>query len=179
MSENAGNFTAPGMPRTDAEAAVLEVGTDESDLDALRAELTATPTVVDEFPTDDYATVPVPLRDGYAVVCRLDFTGKDLDRWRKSAADKTFADKLDGVKFSALLLGATCVAVLRQGRPVLVDGVRMTLQTREFQTLYGAANVDETVRKFFVREGHVDSAARTVAEAAGWGDQLYAMGPTS
>lgn len=162
---------------------VLEVGTDSSDLDDLRAELIDPPAATDDgdpYAGDDFTTVPVTTRPGYAIVCRLDFTGRDLDRWRKAARDKRFEDKLDGIKFAALLLGATCVAVLRHGRVLRHDGEPMDVpfQHPAFMGLYGASTVDATVRAFFKREGVLDAAARTVTTEAGWGDEVYATDPT-
>lgn len=188
MSEHAGDFTAPGTPRTDVERVALdepslEVGTDSSDLDDLRAELVEPATATDDgdpYAGDDFVTIPVTTRPGWAIVCRLDFTGRDLDRWRKAARDKRFEDKLDGIKVAALLLGATTVALLRDGRPVQHEGepIDLPFQHRAIMGLYGARTVDETVRAFFKREGVLDAAARRVTTEAGWNDEVYAADPT-
>lgn len=189
MSEHAGDFTAPGTPRTDAEREAdpqlepgLEVGTDSSDLDDLRAELVepVDQGAEDPYAGEDFVTVPVTTRPGWAIVCRLDFTGRDLDRWRKAARDKRFEDKLDGIKFAALLLGATTVALLRDGKPVQHEGetIDLPFQHRAIMGLYSARTVDETVRAFFRREGVLDAAARRVTTEAGWGDEVYATDPT-
>lgn len=178
MTDDAGTFaigttpdTAPLPPDDDTTA----VGTEVSDLDAIREEL-AKPPAEDAVNEDDFTTIAVDTRPGYSIRCRLDFTGHDLDRWRKAAHNKRFTDKLDGIKFAALLIGATCVAVLRNGKPVSQDGepIDYPFQNRAFMGTLGGHDVDSTVRAFFVREGLVDAAARRVTLEAGWGEDVYA-----
>lgn len=192
MTDHVGDFTGPGTPQQElptpdpwdtTEEPDLTVGTDSSDLDALRAELVAEAPASDTddpYAGDDFVTVPVTTRPGWAIVCRLDFTGRDLDRWRKAARDKKFEDKLDGIKFAALLLGATCVALLRNGKAVQDGGepIDLPFQSRAIMALYSAPTIDLTVRAFFRREGVLDSVARRVTTEAGWGDEVYATDPT-
>ena len=150
-------------------------GDDEagSDLDDLRAELTAaiTPTT----------TIPVPGRPRYAVRFRTDFTGKDLDGLRKKAKDKRMSGGVDGVRFASLLLALTCQGITRDGvelsEQLGVSGP-VTFTTRELQELLGTPNADSTVRALYGLEGHVDSAARRLMVEAGWGDEVDAMDPT-
>lgn len=150
----------------------LDLGAEDSDLDQLDAELGAI--------TAATTTLEVPLRPGYSIRCRTDFTGADLEKLRKAARDKRFADGLDGVKFAALLIASNTDAILRQGDPLVLDGVSpVTFTTPELKTRYGTANAADTVRAFFGREGHVDAAARRLTSEAGWGDDLYAVDPTA
>jgi hypothetical protein len=167
------DFTAPGTivdpdPINDPD---LSVGAEASDLQALADELA--PTITE--PVD----VEVPLRPGYALRCRTDFTGKDLDKWRKAARDKGFVEGIDGVKFSALILGATTVAVLKNGRPITSQGSDVTFATAEFRGMLGTRDVETSVRKMFGQEGHVDGAARRLLTEAGWGEEVYSVDPTS
>lgn len=149
----------------------LTVGSDSSDLEALAAEFATV--------TAEPVNLEVPLRPGYSVRCRTDFTGKDLDKWRKAARDKGFVDGIDGVKFSALIIGATCIAILKAGREVLSDGRAVSFATPEFRGTLGTRDVDTAVRRFFAQEGHVDSAARRLLNEAGWGEEVYVVDPTA
>lgn len=176
------DFTAPGLD--DSPRAMLDetypepdlvVGSTTNDLDALRDELAAQADQADE----DVTTLEVPSRPGYAIRCRLDFTGLDLDRFRKAARNKRLADGLDNVRFSALLIGATTTAILKNGKPITDEGIPVTFATPAFRQLYQAANVDEAVRGFFKREGLIDAAARKLADEAGWGDEVYTADPTT
>lgn len=162
----------------DAELAALDADTQDgrSDLDDLEAELTAavTPSTV----------IPVLGRPAFAVRFRTDFTGKELDALRKAAADKRFADGIDGVKFAALLLAKTCLGILRHDsedamREALGVTAPVTFVTRELQGKYATTgSADATVRKFYGLEGHVDATARRLMAEAGWGDDVYATDPT-
>lgn len=169
-------FTAPGTPRdTDPDLDALSRDDDEvtSDLDDLRAELNA-----DVAPT---TTIPVTGRPGYAVRFRTDFTGKELDKLRKLAKDKRMVDGIDGVRFASLLLAATCQGITRNGRELAEDlelAKPVTFTSPELRELLGTVNADETVRKLYGLEGHVDAAARRLMVEAGWGDEVDALDPT-
>lgn len=173
-------FTAPGTPRdTDVDDRIdpdLDgLGRDEgsSDLDDLRAELLA-----DVAPT---TLIPVTGRAGYAVRFRTDFTGQDLDSLRKRAKNKRMSDGIDGIKFAALLLAFTCQGITRNGRELSEDldlDRPVTFTSREFQELIGTSSADESVRKFYGLEGHVDASARRLMAEAGWGDEVDALDPT-
>lgn len=178
-------FTAPGLDpqtRTMLDESAARHGIDDpdlggldraepSDLDDLAAELTATIT-----PTTD---IKVTGRPGYAVRCRLDFTGRDLDLLRKRAKDKKFSDGIDGVKFAGLLLGLTCTAIIRNGEPLELDGVSpVTFTSKPLQAVYGTGSAVDTARKFYALDGHLDAAARKLMDEAGWGDEADTADPT-
>ena len=165
-------YPAGTEPRRDPDLDNLDVD-EGNDLEDLRAELLA-----EVAPS---TTIAVPGRPAYAVRFRTDFTTRELDSLRKRARNKRFLDGIDGAKFSALLLGLTCLDVLRNGEPLGpalgVDGA-VTFTTRELQELYGTSSADETVRKFYGLEGHVDATARRLMAEAGWGDEADVADPT-
>lgn len=127
-----------------------------------------------EFEADTVQTVtlPVPGRPRYQAVYRLNFTDKDLDGWRKGAKDKGYSDGVSGSKFAALLLGATCERILRDGEPLEVDGKVARFTSRAFLNLLGASTVVIGVRKFYGLEGIMQQAAGAVQRAAGWLEPL-------
>lgn len=156
--------------RPDPDLDVLAQGGD-SELDDLRAELTAA--------LVDTTTIEVPGRPGYAVRCRLDFTGRDLDLLRKRARDKKFTDGIDGIRFACLTIASYCTSIVRNGEPLdLGDGKAVNFTHPEFQGLYGTTDAVSTVRALFVREGHIDAAVKRLLEEAGWGDEAYTVDPT-
>ena len=173
------DFTAPGLAGTDLdeqpteqpEPIDLSVGATSTALEDLEADLQ--PVVTEPV------VIPVENRPGYALRCRTDFTGKDLDKWRKLAKDKSFADGIDGVKLSSLVLGATCIAVTKHGADVLEDGRPVTFQSAAFRGMLGVRDIDPAVRRFFGAEGKVEASARTLLNAAGWGEEVYVLDPTS
>lgn len=172
-------FTAPGVRDLtgdeELDSLLADQGGDTSDLEDLRAELSAAVT-----PT---TTIPITGRAGdYAVRFRTDFTGRDLDLLRKKAKDKKFADGIDGVKFAALLLAFTCQGITRGGAElseVLGLDAPVTFVTRELQELMATSTADATVRALYGLEGAVDAAARRLMTEAGWGDEVDAMDPTA
>ncbi|MEG1971247.1 MAG: hypothetical protein RR101_14140 [Burkholderiaceae bacterium] len=177
MTDN--TFTSPGLNTDrfgdDADLADLNTTTLDSDLAVIAAEFAD-----DDKP--DVATIPLDHRPGYSVVFSLDFTGRDLDTLRKRSKDKRFVDNMDGIKFAALLLGLTCVDILRNGQPLGdalgVDGP-VTFATPEVQDLTGTrGSVDATVRKMLKRESGVETVSRRLMTEAGWGDEAYAQDPT-
>ena len=149
----------------------LEVGDQGSELDDLDAELTATVAAT--------ALIEVLGRDGYAVRCRTDFTGRDLDNIRKQARDKRYSDGLDGIKVAGLLIALTAKAITRNGVDLVLDGESpVTFTSKPLQARYGTSSAYDTVRAFYGLEGHVDAAGRRLMGEAGWGDEVYAVDPT-
>jgi hypothetical protein len=140
----------------------------DTELDELRAELASDVTAT--------TTLPVPGRPRYAATFRLDFTGKDLDTYRKRSKDKTYADGVDGIRFAAILLAATNTVILRDGAPLELGGTPQTFRERDLLDLLGVDRAADGVRKLYGLDGAVDAAARAVLEAAGWGDDLDAIG---
>ena len=173
------DFTAPGVNDAELDPDLAALASDDdatTDLDELEAELlgAVSPSTV----------IPVTGRPAYSVRYRIDFTGKDLDKLRKSAKDSKFADGIDGVKFASLLLASTCMGILRNGSEEnLSDALDVkgpvTFVSRELQGKYATSgSADLTVRKFYGLEGYVDAAARRLMAEAGWGDDVYALDPS-
>lgn len=155
----------------DPDLDTLALGADPSDYDQLDDELVAI--------TDLTALIEVPKRPSYAIRCRTDYTGLDVDLIRKKCRDKKFTDGIDGIKFASLLLASTCVAIVRNGADLELDGeAPITFTSKALQTRMGTTTAADTVRKFYGLEGHVDAAGRRLMNEAGYGDDVYAMDPT-
>lgn len=174
-------FTAPGVRDVDPFAGdpdLSDVGAEEvSDLDDLRSEIEAE---VNES-VSPVTVIPVLGRPRYTVRFRTDFTGQDIDSLRKRARNKRMSEGIDGVKFAALLLAFACKGILRDGEEMsgsLGVDQPVVFTTTEFQAILGTGNADETVRKFYGLEGHVDAAARRLMAEAGWGEEFDALDPT-
>lgn len=157
--------SAPGDPDLDAP------GADVSDLEAIAEELTDDTTITPE------TVIPVSTRQGYALRCRIDYTGRDLDNLRKQAKDRRFVDGIDGAKFYALLFALTCTAILRNGQEVTDNGDVVTFTSPGLQRTFGTADAQSTVRKLFSLEGPLEAAFLRLQREAGWGEETYAMDP--
>lgn len=166
------DFTDPtASVAQDPDLAAVAAGVEPSDYDELDDELAELDT-----PTVD---LEVPRRPGYALRCRTDFTSRDIDLLLKRCRDKRFATGSDSVKYAALLLGLTCIAVLRHGEPLELDGTSpITLTSSELWAKLDTSSADETARKLYGVEGHVDAAGNRLMAEAGWGDDVYATDPT-
>lgn len=161
-------FGAPADDDVVLDDTAPDVEEESTDLDDLEAELAAAtvPTV----------TLAVPGRPRYAAVYRLDFTDRDLDKWRKGAKDKSYADGVSGTKFAALLLASTCERILRDGAPLEVDGKVAHFRSRPFLELLKATTAVNAVLRFYGLEGHAQQAAGAVQRAAGWTDTVDEVG---
>lgn len=156
----------------DLDALVTGIGETSSELDDLEAELTVK--------ADLTALIEVPERPGYAIRCRTDFTGRDCDLIRQKCRDKKFSDGIDGVKYASLLLASMTVAIVRHGVDLELDGEGpITFVSKPLQERMGTPNsADLTVRAFYGREGHVDSAGQRLMTEAGYGAEVYTVDPT-
>lgn len=179
---DAGETPRPGARHADPDLAALfddSPATPADDLDDLRSELSQD--------LDNTTTLPVEGRERYTVRFRTDFTGKELDKLRQTSRDKSFADKIDGPKFGALLIATTCLAVLRDGKPIpLESGREATFMEPEFLDLLkrdadGRAPIKAVtaIQRFYGGDGKVDAQARKLMEIAGWGDEVAEADPTA
>jgi len=157
-----------GDPDLDA-IALGEDGSDYDDLDTELRELADLTTLIE-----------VPKRPGYALRCRTDYTGLDVDLIRRKCRDKKFSDGIDGIKFASLLLATMTTAIVRNGVDLELDGTSpVTFVSKPLQERMGTGTADATVRKFYGLEGHVDAAGRRLMNEAGYGDEVYAGDPTA
>lgn len=170
MTDQPRTFGSPALDEVDPDLAGLDELDEASDFDELRAELAAAVTAT--------VTLPVDGRPGWAVRYRADFTGANVDAFRKRAKDRKFVDGVDGIKFAAILLASQAVAIVRRGKDVELEGKPATFQSRDFMDLVGGSGAVDTVRKFYGLDGHVDAAARALMVEAGWGDEVSAADPT-
>ena len=138
----------------------------DSALAMLQAEITAK--------TATTTRIPVKGRPGWELDVDLTFDGKRIAHWRRQAKLKG-TDELDSTTFSALLLGQQTVAILRQGSPVVLDGVPQTFTTPQLRELLTGATVRDRVVQLFGLAGQVDSAATRVMVEAGYGDATDAV----
>lgn len=137
----------------------------DSPLDLLRAELAG------ERPPLE-VTLDVPAREGYAVRYSTDIAYEEVKAWRKRSADKSNPSGFDELKFAGIVLAVKCLAVLRRGEEVDLDGEVLTFRHPEFLGLFGATRAADGVAAFYVRDGHVTATANRLLDEAGFGDVM-------
>lgn len=116
-------------------------------------------------------------RPGYVALYRRDFTGQDVDRWRKRAKR---GKSVDLIHFGALVIAGTMVGLERNGEE-LEDpdaGGPLTVRSPYMQGLYSAPSAAEAARKFFGTDGYVNAQCEGILEAAGWGDEAIEADPS-
>lgn len=138
-----------------------------SPLGDIRAELTA-----EESEDEGFFSLPVPKRPGYTVRFSTDFP---FERWKEAqnkGRSKQPGQKaqIDPVKASAWVLQELCRGIFRHGEEVLLDGKPLVFASRSFIDLYGAKTVNQALRRFYMKDGHLMNAADRVLEEAGYGD---------
>lgn len=173
----AGETPRPGARHIDPDLAALAAETPAGDdLDDLRAEL-ATETSKTEV-------IPVEGRSRYAVEFKTDASSKELDKLRQTCRDKSFSDKLDGGKFNALLVATKSVAIIRDGKPLEIDGRVATFMEPGFLDLLkrdgdvGALKAATAVVRFYQGDGYVEGVAKRILELSGFGQEVAAGDPT-
>lgn len=117
-------------------------------------------------------TFPISTRPGWEASYRLDITANQIESWRKRAKK---GREVNTTMFSALALAETNTGLLRQGKPVRLDGTPQTFRDTALHESLGVARATEAILKVYGLEGQVDATARALLREAGWGDELEAM----
>lgn len=169
IPEKGGTLDLPDMPPPSSTVPPTPVE-NMSGLEALRADLAVELT--------EEVTFPVPTRPGYQIVAVVDVSSDELDAWRKVAKSKRHIDGIDGIKLASLVVANKTVAIVRQGEP-LVDGYgeRVHFRHKDFLALVRATPSEqltaaEAVRRFFGRDGAIDSVSKAILEQSGWGEDV-------
>lgn len=155
---------------TEAELEADDVA-EASPLDDLEAELTAN---IAAQPT----RLEVTGREGYTVAYRRDFTGKDVEKWRRRAKR---GKEVDPIHFAGLVCSFTVVAIEKDGKPLDdpdAPGAVLTFGSRYLQRLYGVTSAVDAARKFFGTDGYLQSQASGVLDGAGWAEEALEADPT-
>lgn len=170
----AAGYEDPTDAELEADAAAADTPA-PTDLATLEAEL-----------REDLAAQPIRLnvsgRDGYVAVYRGDFTGEDVEKYRKASRRKgrrNTEDDVDGVKFAGLLLTRTIVHIERNGE-VIVDsaGDPLTFSSPALQDIYDVNSAIDCARRFFGGDGRLDAQAGALIAEAGWGDEALTADPS-
>lgn len=152
---------ATGLPADDGE----DLG-EESDLDAIARELDA-----EQVPS---VTLPIVGRRGWEAVYRIDIRGSQIESWRKRAKTRR---GVDAARFSGIALSELCLRILRNGRPIVLDGEEQTFRSRPFMDALKVTRAADAVHKVYGLEGYADAALRAVLRDSGWGEDLEDTDP--
>lgn len=144
---------------------ILDPSNAASDLETLRADMAKE--ILEEV------ALPVPSRPGYEAVHVADISGELINDLRRRAKDRKQEGGVDPIRLVSNLLVATNVAIRKDGRRLVDDdGEALTYRSAEFLEIMGETSAARAVRKFYLRDGELTSAANALMTAAGWGESL-------
>lgn len=180
MTDTRPTFPAPGLP---GPAAMSSAGDVDEDLDLDRTSAPSTPLtdlaaeLAEEL--DAEVILEIPARAGYEVAYGLDIDHHLLGQWQKRAKDTTQPGQFDELRFACTVLAAKARRIIRNGAPVVLDGVEADFRTPAFHAALGVGRAIDAVRKVYGRDAHVVTAARSLLAAAGYSDDVMTADPTA
>ena len=123
--------------------------------------------------------INVPERPGVQLRIRPNITQQQMKAWRRNAGEDTKAG-MDATKFACYLVGHTTDGILIDGEEVFDDdGFELNFASKAvLQMTETTRPVPDAVREFFGVDPHIEAAALTILDAAGYSDTVDAVDPT-
>ena len=124
--------------------------------------------------------IDVPERPGVTLLISPNVSQHQLKSWRKNAGEDS-KNGMDTVKFAAYVVGHTTRAIMMNGETVRdAQGYEVNFASPDILEMTQTRRpVPDCVIAFFGIEPHVEAAAVAIMEAAGYGDSIDAVDPTS
>lgn len=124
-------------------------------------------------------TLKVKARPGWAVRYRCDVEVGQLNRWRKSASDRSMPDGLDELKLGATILANQAECLVKDGEDLLDDqGDLVTFTHPMMQELTGLTRPVDIVKRWYANDGHLVMASQEVLRESGYGEEAERADPT-
>ena len=170
------DFTEAMPVKTDKKAPILdepETHDGGSVLDRLRVELAKKV----ERPT---MQLEVPERPGVTVQISPNISQHQLRAWRKNSGENT-KPGFDPTKFACYVIGNTTTGIFMGGQEVLSDaGNSLSFASPEILEMTDTTRpLPDCILAFFGLDPHVEAAALAIMEAAGYGDEVETVDPTT
>jgi len=140
---------------------------DESDnvLDQLTAVISKKVSRPDVF-------INVPERPGVTLLISPNITQQQVKAWQKNAGSESKTG-LDATRFACQVIGHTTKGIYFNGEEVLENGKSLGFASPAILKMTGASRaLPDAVQKFFGLDPHVEAAALTIIDAAGFGDTV-------
>jgi len=124
--------------------------------------------------------IEVPERPGLTIEVSPNITQHQMRSWRKQAGEDTKSG-MDATKFAATVVGHTTIGISVNGEPAVDDdGVPFTFGSDEILRLTNTTRpIPDCVLAFFGIDPHVEAAALAILDAAGYGDSVDIVDPTT
>jgi len=124
--------------------------------------------------------INVPERPGVQLRIRPNITQQQMKAWRRNAGEDTKAG-MDATKFACYLIGHATDGILIDGEEVFDEnGHELNFASKVILTMTETTRpVPDAVREFFGVDPHIEAAALTILDAAGYSDTVDAVDPTT
>jgi hypothetical protein len=124
--------------------------------------------------------IEVPERPGVAVEVSPNITQHQLRAWRKNSGEGT-KPGFDPTKFACYVIGHTTTGIYMGGEEVLSDaGNSLSFASPEILEMTDTTRpLPDCILAFFGLDPHVEAAALAIMEAAGYGDDVETVDPTT
>jgi hypothetical protein len=124
--------------------------------------------------------IEVPERPGVAVEISPNITQHQLRAWRKNSGEGT-KPGFDPTKFACAVIGHTTTGIYIDGEEVLSEaGHSLSFASPEILEMTDTTRpLPDCILAFFGIDPHVEAAALVIMEAAGYGDDVETVDPTT
>lgn len=116
--------------------------------------------------------ITVPERPGVTLLISPNISQQQIKAWQKNSGAESKSG-LDATKFACQVIGHTTKGIYLNGEEVLENGKSIGFASPSILKMTQAARaLPDAVIKFFGLDPHVESAALTIIDAAGFGDTV-------
>lgn len=122
----------------------------------------------------------VPERPGVTLKISPNISQHKLRSWRKNSGEDS-KNGMDATKFACYVVGNTTVGIIVDGVEVYDEnGFELNFASSSILEMTGTTRpIPEAVIAFFGLEPHVEAAALSILDAAGYGDTIDTSDPTT
>ena len=123
--------------------------------------------------------IPVPERPGVKIKISPNITQNQMKNWRKQAGEDT-RNGMDGTRFACSVIGHTTVGILFDDQEVFDDfGNELTFASPAILEMTSTTRpLPDCVKEFFGVDPHIEAAALSILDAAGYSDSVDVEDPT-
>lgn len=147
----------------------LDAGTSGDESDNVLEQLTA---VISKKVSRPDVFITVPERPGVTLLISPNITQNQVKAWQKNAGSDSKTG-LDATRFACQVIGHTTRGIYFNGEEVLENGKSLGFASPAVLKMTGATRaLPDAVQKFFGLDPHVEAAALTIIDAAGFGDTV-------
>ena len=172
MSDNTELYTTDEPAPAKAKGKASELPANETPLQKLSA-------VIRKKVERPIVYIPVPERPGVKVKISPNITQNQMKNWRKQAGEDT-RNGMDATRFACSVIGHTTIGLLFDDEEVFDEnGNELTFASPAILEMTQTTRpLPDCVREFFGVDPHIEAAALSILDAAGYSDSVDVEDPT-